>query len=75
MKKFYSEVTLVNQAFVINPDVTVGQAAKDAGAEILDFVRLEVGEGIEFVRNQGRQGRRHGRLHTRLLGTRGARSQ
>ena len=47
MKKFYSEVTLVNQAFVINPDVTVGQAAKDAGAEILDFVRLEVGEGIE----------------------------
>jgi len=47
MKKFYSEVTLVNQAFVMNPDVTVGQAAKDAGAEILGFVRLEVGEGIE----------------------------
>ena len=36
-----------NQTFVINPDVTVGQAAKDAGAEILGFVRLEVGEGIE----------------------------
>jgi elongation factor Ts len=32
---------------VINPDVTVGQAAKDAGAEISAFVRLEVGEGIE----------------------------
>lgn len=47
LKKFYSEVTLVNQAFVINPDVTVGQAAKDAGAEITAFVRLEVGEGIE----------------------------
>ena len=47
LKKFYSEVTLVNQAFVINPDVTVGQAAKDAGAEITGFVRLEVGEGIE----------------------------
>ncbi len=47
MKKFFSEVTLVNQSFVINPDVTVGQAAKDAGAEILGFVRLEVGEGIE----------------------------
>ncbi|MBR9864134.1 MAG: elongation factor Ts [Rhodobacteraceae bacterium] len=47
MKKFYSEVTLNNQAFVINPDVTVGQAAKDAGAEIVSFVRLEVGEGIE----------------------------
>lgn len=47
MKKFYSEVTLNNQSFVINPDVTVGQAAKDAGAEIVSFVRLEVGEGIE----------------------------
>lgn len=47
IKKFYSEVTLINQAFVINPDVTVGQAAKDAGAEIVSFVRLEVGEGIE----------------------------
>lgn len=47
MKKFFSEVTLVNQAFVMNPDVTVGQAAKDAGAEILGFIRLEVGEGIE----------------------------
>ena len=47
MKKFYSEVTLVNQAFVMNPDVTVGQAAKDAGGEIVGFVRMEVGEGIE----------------------------
>jgi elongation factor Ts len=47
LKKFYSEVTLLNQAFVINPDVTVGQAAKDAGVEIIAYVRLEVGEGIE----------------------------
>ena len=47
MKKFYSEVTLVNQAFVMNPDVTVGQAARDAGAEITGFVRMAVGEGIE----------------------------
>ncbi len=47
MKKFFSEVTLVNQAFVMNPDITVGQAAKDAGAEVLGFVRLEVGDGIE----------------------------
>ncbi len=47
MKKFFSEVTLINQAFVMNPDVTVGQAAKDAGAEITGFVRMEVGEGIE----------------------------
>ena len=49
MQKFFSEVALVNQSFVINPDVTVGQAAKDAGAEILSFVRLEVGEGIEKI--------------------------
>ena len=27
--------------------MTVGEAAKEAGAEITGFVRLEVGEGIE----------------------------
>ncbi len=47
MKKFFSEVTLVNQQFVINPDITVAQAAKDAGVEVTGFVRLAVGEGIE----------------------------
>ena len=47
MKKFMAEVTLVNQAFVVNPDLTVGAAAAEAGAEITGFVRLEVGEGIE----------------------------
>ncbi|MEM8658522.1 MAG: elongation factor Ts, partial [Pseudomonadota bacterium] len=49
MKKYFEEVTLLNQKFVINPDVTVGQAAKDAGVEITGFVRLAVGEGIEKV--------------------------
>ena len=47
MQKFLAEVTLLGQNFVINPDLTVAAAAKDAGAEILAFVRLEVGEGIE----------------------------
>merc|ERR1711916_401765 len=47
MRKFMSEVTLLGQAFVINPDLTVAQAAKEAGAEIVGYVRLEVGEGIE----------------------------
>ena len=47
MKKFMAEVTLVNQAFVVDPDLTVGAAAAEAGAEITGFVRLEVGEGIE----------------------------
>ncbi|MEP3346144.1 MAG: translation elongation factor Ts [Litoreibacter sp.] len=47
MKKFMAEVTLLNQAFVVNPDLTVEAAAKEAGVEITGFVRLEVGEGIE----------------------------
>ncbi|MEM1074736.1 MAG: translation elongation factor Ts [Pseudomonadota bacterium] len=50
MKKYMSEVTLVNQSFVVNPDLTVGEAAKEAGASITGFVRLEVGEGIEVVK-------------------------
>jgi len=47
MAKFMSEVTLMGQAFVMNPDLTVEAAAKEAGAEITGFIRLEVGEGIE----------------------------
>ncbi|MDJ0821076.1 MAG: translation elongation factor Ts [Paracoccaceae bacterium] len=49
MKKFLAEVTLLGQQFVVNPDVTVEQAAKDAGATITGFVRMAVGEGIEKV--------------------------
>jgi elongation factor Ts len=47
MNKFYEEVTLLKQKFVINPDLTVADAAKEAGVEVLGFIRLEVGEGIE----------------------------
>ena len=50
MQKYMSEVTLLNQAFVVNPDLTVGKAAEEAGATITGFVRLEVGEGIEVVK-------------------------
>lgn len=46
MKKFVAEATLLNQSFVVNPDLTVEAAAKEAGATITGFVRLEVGEGI-----------------------------
>ncbi len=46
MKKFMAEVTLLNQQFVVNPDLTVAAAAKEAGVEITGFARLEVGEGI-----------------------------
>ncbi|MFA7432525.1 MAG: translation elongation factor Ts [Gemmobacter sp.] len=47
MAKFFEEVTLLGQKFVMNPDITVAQAAKDAGVEITGFVRMAVGEGIE----------------------------
>jgi len=47
MKKYVAESTLLSQAFVVNPDLTVGQAAQEAGATITGFARLEVGEGIE----------------------------
>ena len=53
MRKFYEEVVLLSQAFVINPDMTVAQAVKAAesaaGApiEVTGFIRLAVGEGIE----------------------------
>ena len=46
MKKFVAESTLLNQSFVVNPDLTVEAAAKEAGATITGFIRLEVGEGI-----------------------------
>ncbi len=47
LNKYFEEVTLLKQKFVINPDITVGKALNLAGAKILQFVRLEVGEGIE----------------------------
>ncbi len=47
MRKFVAESTLLNQAFVVNPDITVGKAAEEAGIEVTGFARIEVGEGIE----------------------------
>ncbi|TDO96386.1 translation elongation factor Ts [Marinomonas balearica] len=47
IKKFLAENSLVEQPFVKNPEQKVGQLAKEAGATITSFVRLEVGEGIE----------------------------
>jgi elongation factor Ts len=40
-------VTLLGQAFVKDPDVTVEKLLKQAGASVAGFARLEVGEGIE----------------------------
>ena len=45
--KFLKEVTLLGQPFVKDPDVSVGKLLKKADAEVLSFVRFEVGEGIE----------------------------
>tara|TARA_R110000772_G_scaffold243731_1_gene356680 strand:- start:5703 stop:6560 length:858 start_codon:yes stop_codon:yes gene_type:complete len=47
IKKFLAENSLVEQAFVKDPDITVGKLVSAAGASVASFVRFEVGEGIE----------------------------
>ena len=47
MKKFTGEISLTGQAFVMEPKKTVGEILKERGASVANFVRLEVGEGIE----------------------------
>ncbi len=47
IKKFLKEITLVGQPFVKDPDVSVEKLLADAGAKVVAFERLEVGEGIE----------------------------
>ena len=47
VKKFLKEITLLGQPFVKDPDITVGKLAANAHAKVQDFVRFEVGEGIE----------------------------
>lgn len=47
IRKYLNEVTLHGQAFVKDPDQTVEKLLKSAGAEVTQFVRYEVGEGIE----------------------------
>ena len=47
MKKFFSEVTLLGQDFVIDPDLTVQAASEKAEVEIVGYIRMAVGEGIE----------------------------
>lgn len=45
--KFFEEICLLDQGFVKNPDEKVGQFVKSKGAEVVDFIRYEVGEGLE----------------------------
>lgn len=47
VRKFLEEISLSKQPFVKDPDVTVGDLVKKAGAELQSFTRFEVGEGID----------------------------
>ena len=47
LNKYLKEICLLNQPFVKNPDLTVEKHVKQFGGNILSFIRLEVGEGIE----------------------------
>ncbi|MGI9308993.1 MAG: translation elongation factor Ts [Gammaproteobacteria bacterium] len=47
LRKHLAEITLIGQAFVKDPDTSVGKLLKAKGAEISSFIRYEVGEGIE----------------------------
>lgn len=49
MKKFTGEVSLTGQPFVMDPSKSVADLLKEKGAEVSNFIRLEVGEGIEKV--------------------------
>jgi elongation factor Ts len=47
VNKFLKESSLIDQPFVKDPDTTVGKLVQSSSAEIISFVRFEVGEGIE----------------------------
>ena len=47
IKKFLAENSLTEQAFVKDPETTVGKLVRSAGASVTGFIRFEVGEGIE----------------------------
>ena len=49
MAKFTGEVSLTGQAFVMDPSQTVGAYLKSVNTSVSNFIRLEVGEGIEKV--------------------------
>ncbi|HDL3064464.1 TPA: translation elongation factor Ts, partial [Mannheimia haemolytica] len=49
MAKFTGEVSLTGQPFVMDPSQSVGQYLKSVNTSVSNFIRLEVGEGIEKV--------------------------
>lgn len=48
IKKYLKEISLLDQAFIKDPDTTVGQLVAKSDAKVLQFVRFELGEGIEI---------------------------
>ena len=47
LNKFLSEISLADQEFVKDPDLTVAKFVESKGGKLVSFVRFEVGEGIE----------------------------
>jgi elongation factor Ts len=47
LKKYVAEVSLLEQSFVKNPDMTIKALLNEAGADVVSFVRYELGEGIK----------------------------
>ena len=47
VRKFLAEVSLTSQAFIKDPDMTVGKLLSDNDADVTGYVRFKVGEGIE----------------------------
>ena len=47
LRKYLDEVTLLRQPYVMDNEKKVGDVLKAEGVKVLDFKRLEVGEGIE----------------------------
>lgn len=47
VRKYLAEITLLGQSFVKNPDLSVAKLLEQAGANVLGFERMELGEGIE----------------------------
>jgi len=51
LRKYLGEITLLGQPFVKDPDITVEKLVKKAGASVVEFVRYEVGAGIEKTKD------------------------
>ncbi|UDG80654.1 Elongation factor Ts [Candidatus Hartigia pinicola] len=50
MKKFTSEISLTGQPFIMDPSKSIGDLLKEKKSKIINFIRFEVGEGIEKIK-------------------------